>query len=344
MNESLSQMADRLAHRFRGGLRGAAVQATVSGYESQFDQRPAAARSGQAAGLSRDFYQLVTDFYEFGWGPSFHFAPRKRSETLKESITRYEHLFALRLGLEPWTEALDLGCGVGGPMRAIARLSGARITGVTISPYQVERARRHTERERLTHLCTYIECDYHHLPFEEGRFSAAYSIEACCHAADRRGPFGEAFRTLAPGALFAGADWCLTAAYRAGDPENARVKQGIEKGNGIAQLVTAGEIDQALTDSGFEILEARDLCDDGDPETPWYSPLEAGLTPAGLRNGRAGAWLTHQLVQTLERLNLAPEGTLQMHDVLRLAQASLVEGGRARIFTPLYFWVARKPA
>jgi hypothetical protein len=35
---------------------------------------------------------------------------------------------------------------------------------------------------------------------------------------------------------------------------------------------------------------------------------------------------------------------VQVHDVLRVAQSGLVQGGEAMIFTPLYFWVARKPA
>lgn len=30
------------------------------------------------------FYNLVTDFYEFGWGTSFHFAPRRRDESFKQ--------------------------------------------------------------------------------------------------------------------------------------------------------------------------------------------------------------------------------------------------------------------
>ena len=34
-------------------------------------------------------------------------------------------------------KVLDVGCGVGGPARNIARFSGADITGITINDYQV---------------------------------------------------------------------------------------------------------------------------------------------------------------------------------------------------------------
>ena len=43
------------------------------------------------------FYNLVTDFYEYGWGQSFHFAPRQKNETFRESIRRAEYVLASRI-------------------------------------------------------------------------------------------------------------------------------------------------------------------------------------------------------------------------------------------------------
>ncbi|KAI3699584.1 hypothetical protein L2E82_43994 [Cichorium intybus] len=58
------------------------------------------------------YYDLVTSFYEYGWGESFHFAPRWKGESLKESIKRHEHFLALQLGLKPGQTVLDVGCGI----------------------------------------------------------------------------------------------------------------------------------------------------------------------------------------------------------------------------------------
>ena len=33
-----------------------------------------------------NFYDLVTNFYEFAWGQSFHFAPRNKGESFKDSV------------------------------------------------------------------------------------------------------------------------------------------------------------------------------------------------------------------------------------------------------------------
>ncbi|KAK8962640.1 Cycloartenol-C-24-methyltransferase [Platanthera guangdongensis] len=67
------------------------------------------------------YYDLTTSFYEFGWGESFHFAPRWKGESLKESIKRHEHFLALQLGLKRGMKVLDVGCGIGGPLREISR-------------------------------------------------------------------------------------------------------------------------------------------------------------------------------------------------------------------------------
>ncbi len=328
---------------FQGGIAPDAVQATVDDYARRFDDATADRGEANGAAQTKRYYQLATDFYEYGWGQSFHFAPRNKGESLKASLARHEHHLAQRLGLTSGHKVLDVGCGVGGPMRSIARFSGAHLTGITLSPYQIERARVHTEKAGLSPLCEFVEGDFNRMPFEDARFDAAFSIEACCHAADRRGPFREVFRTLKPGGLFAGYDWCMTRGYSPGDRDHERIKLGIEKGNGIAPLVTTAVLETALKDVGFELLEAKDWALTGDPERPWYAPLDAGMSLTGFRNSRAGAFMTHQIVRALEALKLSPQGTVQMHDVLRLAQRALVEGGRRKLFTPMYFWVARKP-
>ena len=44
--------------------------------------------------------------------------------------------FSDRLHLKPGMRILDVGCGVGGPMTAMARYSGANFVGLTINAYQ----------------------------------------------------------------------------------------------------------------------------------------------------------------------------------------------------------------
>ena len=51
----------------------------------------------------------------------------------------------------------DVGCGVGGPGREIARATGASVVGLNYNSYQIERARSHTKKAQLDGLCSYIK-------------------------------------------------------------------------------------------------------------------------------------------------------------------------------------------
>ena len=54
-------------------------------------------RKERYADMVNHFYNLVTDFYEWGWGQSFHFAYQLKGESFKEAIARHEYFLAGRL-------------------------------------------------------------------------------------------------------------------------------------------------------------------------------------------------------------------------------------------------------
>jgi len=110
-------------------------------------------RKQKYADMVNHFYNLVTDFYEWGWGQSFHFGPRFHNEGFVESIKRAEYYLCSRLGMKRGTRALDIGCGVGGPMRNMAVFSESFIEGITINQYQVNIGNKYNEQNSLSHLC-----------------------------------------------------------------------------------------------------------------------------------------------------------------------------------------------
>ena len=67
------------------------------------------------------YFTLITDFYEYGWGPSFHFAPTIDDASFEVSLTAYEHYLGESLDFKPGQKVIDLGCGVGGPQRSSLR-------------------------------------------------------------------------------------------------------------------------------------------------------------------------------------------------------------------------------
>jgi len=287
------------------------------------------------------YYDLATDFYEYGWGQSFHFATQYKGEAYKQAIARHEHWLALQLQLKKGDRVLDCGCGVGGPAREIARFSGAHVTGINNNAYQVGRAKKHTTDQNLSQLVSFVKGNFMAIPSDDSTYDAVYAIEATCHAPNKLGIYSEVFRVLKPGQRFAAFEWCMTDLYNPEDQTHRDIKLGIEEGDGIPDLATTKHVVEVLKEAGFEVLDARDLAPES--EIPWYQPLDGSWDLSNIRATRLGRMFTHVMVNVLEFVHLAPKGTVKTHDFLIKAAISLVAGGKLGIFTPMFAFVVRKP-
>ena len=216
-------------------LANDAVKNVVDEYHS-FHAGTVETRKANYTQMVNDYYDLVTDFYEFGWGQSFHFAPRHKGESFDASLARHEFNLALRLGLKPGMKVLDVGCGIGGPMRAIARFSGATIVGVNNNDYQIKRGTKQNQDAGLADRCSFMKADFMKLPVPDKSYDGVYAIEATCHAPDKVKLFTELYRVMKDGAEFAGYEWCLTKKYDAGNPEHRAIKKGIEEGDALPDM------------------------------------------------------------------------------------------------------------
>jgi sterol 24-C-methyltransferase len=317
------------------------VEGTAAEYNAFHDGTVDERKSGYAR-MVNDYYDLVTDFYEYGWGQSFHFAARHRGESLEASIVRHELYLAARLGLRAGMTAIDLGCGVGGPMRAIARFSGASIIGINNNAYQITRGEKHTRAAGLVDRCRFLKADFMALPLENASVDAAYAIEATCHAPDKLALFREIARVLRPGASFAGYEWCLTDRYDPASAEHRAIKKGIEEGDALPDIWPAAEVMGALSGAGFEVIEGRDLALDTTCEVPWYRPLAGEWSMKGFNRTPPGRWVTNKMVRLLEAARVAPRGSASVSDFLNRGADALVRGGETGIFTPMFFFHARK--
>lgn len=336
-------------------LKGGEFDSSIKEYEGLFSgarQSTGAITSDESVEHRKEryqtminhFYNLVTDFYEWGWGQSFHFGPRFHSETFMESIKRAEYYLALRLGLKHGMRVLDLGCGVGGPMRNIAVFSGAQIDGITINNYQVKIGNKYNANNGLSHLCKLNQGDFQDLPWDDNTFDACFEIEATCHSPDRVVTFKGVHRCLKPGGVFAGYDWVmLPHKYDPKNKDHVRIKEGIEVGNGLPTLATPDHIVDCLEKAGFEVLDHFDVNGNlhAANEIPWYEPLNGSFSLSGFRMTYLGRLCTHSMVWTLELLRIAPAGSTRVSALLNATALDLCEGGKLEIFTPSYFFLAK---
>jgi sterol 24-C-methyltransferase len=131
--------------------------------------------------LVNSYYELATLFYEWGWGQCFHFAYQLKGESFRESISRHEYYLAGRLGVKQGDRVLDVGCGIGGPMRNIARFTRAKITGVTLNEYQVIRGNELNAAAGLSNIAESVQCDFMKLDkFADNTFDGKCSTLSTC--------------------------------------------------------------------------------------------------------------------------------------------------------------------
>ena len=334
-------MDAKVTKRSLGNLTQEEVKSVVDDYVGLQDAG-VERRKEQYRQLVNQYYDLATDFYEWGWGTSFHFAPRRRGENFKESQIRHQQFLADKLSMKPGMQILDAGCGVGGPMANLARYCGASFVGVNNNAYQIERAKAHTRD--VESLCRFVHGDYMQIPEADDCFDSAISIEAMPHAPDKTAAYGEIFRVLRPGAGFACYEWCLTDVFDPSNTGHVRIKKGIMTGSGLPDIATTTEVCEAVRAAGFELLEARDLAPESNPETPWYRALEGrDFSLASIPRTPLGRALTNLILRVAEPLRLAPQGAREVSSFLNWGADTLVEGGRTGIFTPMFFFLARKP-
>ena len=239
-----------------------------------------------------------------------------------------------------------MGCGVGGPMRRIAKFSGSEVTGVTLNEYQVKRCEELTSPD-IKKIVKVRQGDFTKLDFPNESFDKIFSIEAHCHVNPRTKPYSEAIRVLKKGGYMATYDWVVTSKYDPSNPLHVKTKKGIEYGDALPDIITAEEIAKQAEEVGFEVVEHYDINlvaqeRFGTDNVPWYKPLEPGFSLENWKSTWIGRQITTNLLKVLERCKVVPSGSLGTAKMLEEGAMNLVEGGKLGIFTPMHFFLYRK--
>lgn len=336
-----------------------AHNAAVEGYFKHWDNRNSEtqtaedqkARLEDYSTLTKHYYDLATDFYEYGWGTSFHFSRYYKGEGFRQAGARHEHFLAHQMGLKAGMKVLDVGCGVGGPGREICRFTDCNIVGLNNNDYQIQRARHYAKTLKLDDKLTYVKGDFMQMDFPDNSFDAVYAIEATVHAPVLEGVYSEIYRVLKPGGTFGVYEWVLTDKYDETNSRHREIAYGIEVGDGIPKMYGADVAVKGLNNVGFEVVFEQDLADVGD-EIPWYYPLTGdwkyvqslGDLFTFVRTSKLGRLFTMEATGLLEKLKIAPAGSKKVTIALEDAAVNLVDGGKLGIFTPMMLYVGKKPA
>jgi MPBQ/MSBQ methyltransferase len=196
-----------------GGLATAGVVAVAAALWLRRNRR-----YSDSASVAQAYDRWTEDqLLERLWGEHVHLGhygtPPRRSDfraakaAFVHELVRWSGLDRLPAG----SRVLDVGCGIGGSARILARDYGLEVLGISISPAQIARARALTPAE-LPH-CRFAVMDALALdlpdagPDAAGGFDAVWSVEAGPHMPDKQRYADEMLRVLRPGGLLAVADW-----------------------------------------------------------------------------------------------------------------------------------------
>ncbi|CAK6698858.1 methyltransferase domain-containing protein [Synechococcus sp. CBW1107] len=159
-----------------------------------------------------DAYDRWTDdrLLERLWGEHVHLGhygtpPRRRD--FRRAKEDFVHELVRWSGLDqlpPGSRVLDVGCGIGGSARILARDYGLDVLGISISPGQIRRAQELTPAGLS---CRFAVMDALDLELPDAGFDAVWSVEAGPHMPDKQRYADELLRVLKPGGRLAVADW-----------------------------------------------------------------------------------------------------------------------------------------
>lgn len=156
------------------------------------------------------FYDESTAIWEEVWGSHLHtgfYYTGKESDHVKAQVDMIEEALKFA-GADQVKKAVDVGCGIGGSARYIARKYGASVKGITLSPFQRGRAEALATKEGLGDKAQFQVADALQMPFEDNSFDLVWSMESGEHMPDKKQFISELKRVATPGGKIVVVTWC----------------------------------------------------------------------------------------------------------------------------------------
>jgi tocopherol O-methyltransferase len=160
----------------------------------------------------REFYDVSSPIWEKTWGEHMHhgfygFDGKERKDHRQAQIDLIEELITWG-NIHSANKILDVGCGVGGSSIYLAKKFGAEVTGISLSPFQIQSAKKRSLDSGLNGKLHFEVADALRPPFSKGSFDLVWSLESGEHMADKKKFLTACSEMVKPGGKFIMAAWC----------------------------------------------------------------------------------------------------------------------------------------
>ncbi|HET9822349.1 MAG TPA: methyltransferase domain-containing protein [Burkholderiaceae bacterium] len=176
-------------------------------------------------------------------------------------------------GLDAAKRVLDVGSGVGGTSRTLAKAFGCRVTGIDLTEEYCRAAALLTAKTGLADLVDYRQGDATHLPFDDASFDVVWTEHVAMNIPDKAALYREMHRVLKPGGTLAIYD------VLAGPSGPVLFPVPWARTPDTSFLVTPAELRTLLEGAGFTIA---DWSDTTEAARTWFVALAEKIRRDGL--------------------------------------------------------------
>jgi tocopherol O-methyltransferase len=156
------------------------------------------------------FYDRSSLLWEQVWGEHMHhgyYIPANRTDHQQAQIDLIDQVL-LWANVTHATKMVDVGCGIGGSSRHIARKFNCTADGITLSPYQANRGHELAIEQNIQSKCNFQVADALQMPFPNNTFDLVWSLESGEHMPNKKQFVSELFRVAQPGGKIIIVTWC----------------------------------------------------------------------------------------------------------------------------------------
>lgn len=174
---------------------------------------------------------------------------RDDDASLTEAVHRMTRKVTDTLGLRAGEHVLDAGCGPGETAVHLANRFGVLVTGITVSRYEVDRARQRAHAAGVGDVAKFEYDDFMELSYPDATFDAVLALESLQNAPDIDQVLAELYRVLRPGGRISFSDFSLA---NQGDPARVATFMDTLK---LPRLPTLAQWLEHTRAAGFEVEE-----------------------------------------------------------------------------------------
>jgi tocopherol O-methyltransferase len=239
----------------------------------------------------QDFYDASSGLWEKIWGEHMHhgyYGPTgsQRKNRRQAQIDLIDECLQWA-NVNQASDILDCGCGIGGSSLDLAQRFGARVTGITLSPKQANRAGERAAEANLAGeappCASFAVADALNTPFPDQSFDFIWSMESGEHMPDKVGFLQECYRLLKPGGKLLMATWCHRPTESLAGPLTTAEQQQlgwIYDVYGLPYVISLPEYEAIAHDCGFRDIHTADWTQAVAPF--WDEVIASALTPEAL--------------------------------------------------------------